>query len=62
MTHRNPAVILLLALIVTTVGMAFVTFGVVIPVLFFPGVYLLAIGLLGVAAGALLDLFATHPS
>lgn len=41
-------------LAVATLGMAFVVFGVVVPFLFFPGVYLLALGLVAAAVGAIL--------
>lgn len=57
MTNERAELILLAALIVTTVGMALITFGVVVPTLFFPGVYLLAFGLIATGAGALLRLF-----
>ena len=46
--------ILLAGLAVATLGMALVVFGVVVSSLFFPGVYLLALGLLAAAVGALL--------
>jgi uncharacterized membrane protein YqjE len=46
--------ILLSGLVVATVGMAFVVFGVVVSVLFFPGVYMLALGLVAAAVGAIL--------
>ena len=44
-------------LALVTLGMALVAFGVVATGLFFPGVYLLGIGLLTAAAGALLHVF-----
>ena len=50
MTNRNLELTILIALIVTTLGMALITFGIVVAALFFPGVYLLAIGLLATAA------------
>lgn len=46
--------ILLGGLMVATLGMALVVFGVVVSALFFPGVYLLAFGLLATAVGAIL--------
>jgi hypothetical protein len=46
--------ILLGGLAAATLGMALVAFGVVVSALFFPGVYLLAVGLLVAGAGALL--------
>ena len=46
--------ILLGGLMVATLGMALVVFGVVVSALFFPGVYLLAFGLLATAVGGLL--------
>jgi hypothetical protein len=52
----NADIVLMIALAITTLGMAFITFGVVVSGLFFPGVYLLAIGLLATAAGAVLRL------
>ncbi len=45
------------ALLLATVGMALITFGVVEYWLFFPGVYLLAIGLITTAVAALLRWF-----
>ena len=54
MTQRTAELALLVALGVTTVGMALITFGVVASGLFFPGVYLLAIGLLATAVAGLL--------
>jgi hypothetical protein len=51
--NRNIAELVLLAgLAVMTLGMALVAFGVVATGLFFPGVYLLAIGLIATAGGA----------
>jgi hypothetical protein len=55
--NRNRAeVILLVGLAVMTLGMALVAFGVIATGLFFPGVYLLAIGLIATAGGAVLRL------
>jgi hypothetical protein len=62
MTTRTADLVLLIALIVTTLGMALITFGVVASTLFFPGVYLLAIGLLGVGAGGLFRWLGPRPS
>ena len=53
MTQMTSELALLIALSVTTAGMALIAFGVVVSGLFFPGVYLLAIGLLATAAGGL---------
>ena len=52
--------VLLSGLAVATVGMAFVVFGVVVSVLFFPGVYLLALGLVSAAVGAILGAAGRH--
>jgi hypothetical protein len=46
--------VLLVGVLVLTVGMALVAFGVVVSALFFPGVYLLAFGMFVTGAGALL--------
>jgi hypothetical protein len=46
--------ILLAGLALATLGMALVAFGVAVPALFFPGVYLLAIGLAGSAVSAVM--------
>jgi hypothetical protein len=46
--------VLLGGLAAATLGMALVVFGVVVPALFFPGVYLLALGLVVAGVGALL--------
>ena len=55
--NRNIAELVLLAgLAVMTLGMALVAFGVVATGLFFPGVYLLAIGLIATAGGAVMRL------
>jgi hypothetical protein len=55
--NRNIGELILLAgLAVMTLGMALVAFGVVATGLFFPGVYLLAIGLIATAAGAVVRL------
>jgi hypothetical protein len=55
--NRNTAELILMAgLAVMTLGMALVAFGVVATQLFFPGVYLLAIGLGATAIGAVLRL------
>ena len=55
--NRDIAEMVLLAgLAVMTLGMALVTFGVVATGLFFPGVYLLAFGLIATAVGAVLRL------
>lgn len=54
--NRIADLILLVALVLTTVGMAMITFGVVLSGLFFAGVYLLVIGLIGSGIGALLQL------
>ena len=55
--NRNIAELVLLAgLAVMTLGMALVAFGVVATALFFPGVYLLAIGLIATAGGAVMRL------
>lgn len=62
MTTRTADLVLLIALIVTTLGMALITFGVVVSTLFFPGVYLLAIGLLAAGAGGLLRWLGPRPS
>ena len=48
---------IIVGLVIMTLGMALVAFGVVVSGLFFPGVYLLAIGLVATAAGAVLRLF-----
>jgi hypothetical protein len=53
--------VLVAGLTLATLGMALVAFGVAVPALFFPGVYLLAIGLLGSAAGAVARLFVSEP-
>ncbi len=45
-------------LAIATLGMALVAFGVAVRGVFFPGVYLLALGLLATAIGALLRLIA----
>jgi hypothetical protein len=52
--------ILVIGLVIMSVGMALITFGVVVSGVFFAGVYLLAIGLAATAAGAILRLF--YPS
>ncbi len=52
--------ILLSGLAVATVGMALVVFGVVVSVLFFPGVYLLALGLVAAGVGAALGAVGRH--
>jgi hypothetical protein len=57
MNRNLSGLILLGGVALATLGMALVTFGVVAPALFFPGVYLLAIGMLVSAGGALLGLF-----
>lgn len=57
MTNDVTNIVLLAGLAVATLGMALVAFGVAAPALFFPGIYLLAIGLLASAAGAVLRLF-----
>jgi hypothetical protein len=62
MKNNLPEIVLLAGLAVATLGMALVAFGVAVPALFFPGVYLLAIGLVGSAAGAILRLFGPHLS
>ena len=49
--------VIVIGLVIMTLGMAFIAFGVVVAGLFFPGVYLLAIGLVATAAGAVLRLF-----
>ena len=55
--NRNTAELILMAgLAVMTLGMALVAFGVVATQLFFPGVYLLAIGLIATAGGAVMRL------
>jgi hypothetical protein len=46
--------ILLGGLAAATLGMALVVFGLVVSALFFPGVYLLALGLVAAGVGALL--------
>ena len=61
--NRNTAELILMAgLAVMTLGMALVAFGVVATQLFFPGVYLLAIGLVATAGGAVLRLLTPHGS
>jgi hypothetical protein len=61
--NRNTAELILMAgLAVMTLGMAFVAFGVVATGLFFPGVYLLAIGLVATAGGAVLRLVTPRDS
>ena len=61
--NRNIAeLILLVGLAVMTLGMALVAFGVVVTGLFFPGVYLLAFGLIATAAGAVLRLVTPRSS
>jgi hypothetical protein len=52
--------ILLGGLAVATLGMALVVFGVVVSGLFFPGVYLLALGLVATAVGAMLRAAGRH--
>jgi hypothetical protein len=54
MTNRMIELAMLAALAVTTIGMALITFGVAVAFLFFPGVYLLAAGLLATAVTGLL--------
>ena len=49
--------VLIVGLVIMTIGMALVTFGVVVSGLFFAGVYMLAIGMVTTAAGAILRLF-----
>jgi hypothetical protein len=56
MNRRTAELILMAGLAVMTLGMALVAFGVVATGLFFPGVYLLAIGLVATAGGAVLRL------
>jgi hypothetical protein len=51
--------LLLAGLVVLTVGMALITFGVVVSGFFFPGVYLLAIGMIVTGAGAVLRVIRT---
>jgi hypothetical protein len=61
--NRNTAELILMAgLAVMTLGMALVAFGVVATQLFFPGVYLLAIGLVATAGGAVLRLLTPRGS
>ena len=61
--NRNTAELILMAgLAVMTLGMALVAFGVVATQSFFPGVYLLAIGLVATAGGALLRLLTPRGS
>jgi uncharacterized membrane protein YqjE len=62
MKRNLSGLILLGGLALATLGMALVTFGVVVPALFFPGVYLLAVGMLVSAGGALLGLFGPQPA
>lgn len=59
---RVSQLVLYAGLVVAGLGMAFVVFGVVIPVLFFPGVYLLAFGLLATGAGGVLRVIAREPA
>jgi uncharacterized membrane protein YhhN len=54
--ERIRALVLLAGLAAATLGMALVTIGVVVAPLFFPGVYLLGLGLLVSAVGAFLRL------
>ena len=57
MSSGTRALVLPAGLAVATLGMALVTFGVVVGGLFFPGVYLLAFGLLTSGECAVLRLF-----
>lgn len=61
MTQRTVELALLIGLVVATLGMALVAFGVVASAWFFPGVYLLAIGLLATTAAGLLRWVGLHP-
>jgi hypothetical protein len=61
----NPRItesVLFGGLMIATLGMALVIFGVVVPALFFPGVYLLALGLLAAGVGALLRVITREPA
>jgi hypothetical protein len=60
MTQRTAELALLIGLVVATLGMALVAFGVVVSAMFFPGVYLLAIGLLASAAAGLFRWVGPH--
>jgi hypothetical protein len=55
----NANLVLIVGLVVMALGMALVTFGVVVSGLFFAGVYLLEFGLLATGAGAVLRLIVT---
>jgi hypothetical protein len=61
-SERIAQLTLSAGLVVATLGMALVVFGVVISVLFFPGVYLLALGLLAAGLGALLRVVTREPA
>lgn len=54
--------VLIVGLIIMTLGMALVTFGVVVSGLFFAGVYMLAIGMVTTSVGAILRLFGAPAS
>lgn len=62
MNERVRSLLLPGGLAAATLGMALVAIGVALPGVFFVGVYLLAIGLLVTAAGAVLRLFERQTS
>lgn len=49
----NPRLILPLAVVLLVLGMVLVIAGVIVPALFYPGVYVIALGMIGVAAAGI---------